>query len=233
MERRFKDVLALLEVPQEVFVKLPGVTSQNLYSAYRRGVVGEAHIARLRELASRKGLEGVTIDWLEEGIGEPPRYPAGAGAPAIDVAGDGVIQLPSHPIGTPSGQYLRFQFLEGYANEPTRFIDIPSSLLRENVGIALPSVRVYPFPQDVMRGEIEKGDLVFVDTAVDQVQNDGVYAYKIGGIPSIRRIQVRGKDVLRFQGTHTYEDSMQLSGPELADLEIGGRVIGSLGCKKF
>jgi len=236
MQLRFERVLELLGVPQREFVKLPGVTPQNLYSAYRREKVGEAHIARLRELASLKGLEGLTIDWLETGLGEEPRL----SGREVAVAGilDPRSALRSQPVGQvrPSSlesRYVRFDPLEGYTDEPTHPVDILSSLLRQNAALLSPAVRVFTNATDVMRGEIEKGDLVFVDTSIREVTGDGVYAYKIGGIPQMRRIQVRGKGVLRFRGTHAYEDSLELSGAELADLEIGGRVIGSIGSRNF
>ncbi|QAU22563.1 helix-turn-helix transcriptional regulator [Dyella sp. M7H15-1] len=234
-QKRFLEALEMLDISRAEFANLPGVTSQNLYSAFKREKVGEAHMARLRELAASKGVEGLTVDWLEAGLGAGPHQTdhGTLQVSALEAGNDRDLRSQSASNRALATAYARFEFLAGYAQERTRFIDIPSTLLRGNVDLLTPSVRVYPNPNDVMRGEIEKGDLVFVDTSVCQVEADGVYAYKIGGIPQIRRIQVRGKGVLRFRGTHAYEDSLELSGVELEDLEIGGRVIGSIGCRKF
>lgn len=228
--KRFYEVLEMLEVERKEFAKLPGVTQQNLAIALKRGSVGKAHMERLRELASEKGLEGLTIDWLETGEGTPPRRSGrkiGDLSSILRGAEDSQISPGS------SSEYKRFQYLAGYAQEHSLFVDIPYSLLRANADLLSSSVRIYPMPNDSMRGEIEQGDFVFVDTSIDRIEVDGTYAYKIWGKPQVKRVQVRGKDKLRFRGTREFEDSHELSGVELEDLEIGGRVVGSIGCKKF
>lgn len=234
MQLRFERVLELLGMAQREFVKLHGVTPQNLYSAYRRGKVGEAHIARLRELAKLKGMEGLTIDWLETGIGEEPRLQRNETlhAGALGAALNAQHRTRDEDTGSPTvvnARYVRFSPLEGFADEPTHPVDILSSLLRQNAALVGPSVRVITMPNDVMRGEIEEGDLVFVDSSVNTVKTDGIYVYKVNGSTHIRRIQKLGEKWLRFKGTHAYEDSIELAGDELADLEIGGRFIGRIG----
>jgi phage repressor protein C with HTH and peptisase S24 domain len=229
---RFFKVLKMLDIQRKDFAKLPGVTHQNLAIALKRGSIGKAHMERLRELAAKKGLEGLTIDWLESGEGNPPK-PSERKIGNLSAIQGPADELPVLVAPGTSSEYMRFQYLAGYAQEHSPFVDIPYSLLRSNADLLSPSVRIYPMPNDSMRGEIEQGDFVFVDTSVDRIEVDGTYAYKIWGKPQVRRVQVRGKDKLRFRGTREFEDSHELSGKELEDLEIGGRVVGSIGCKKF
>jgi transcriptional regulator with XRE-family HTH domain len=87
-------------------------------------------------------------------------------------------------------------------------------------------------PDDSMHGEIEKGDVVFIDTTVKKVVAEGIYAFMYFGIPHIKRGLVVGKDSLRFTGTRSH-NSIPVEGEELDGLEIIGKVFATLGQKRF
>lgn len=85
---------------------------------------------------------------------------------------------------------------------------------------------------DSMQGEIEKGDLVFIDTSVRKVAAEGIYAFTYFGMPHIKRGLVVGKDSLRFTGTRSF-NSIPVEAEELDGLEIIGKVFATLGPKRF
>lgn len=87
-------------------------------------------------------------------------------------------------------------------------------------------------PDDSMQGEIEKGDVVFIDTSVRTVATDGIYAFTYFGMPHIKRGLVVGKDSLRFTGTRSF-NSIPVEGVELDGLEIIGKVFATIGTKRF
>ncbi|QAU22867.1 hypothetical protein EO087_01750 [Dyella sp. M7H15-1] len=130
-------------------------------------------------------------------------------------------------------QHVQIPYLEGYDSQRTGSITIPLQLLQHDPTLMSRDIRALINPEDNMAGEIEQYDLVFVNAAVRKFERDGIYAYKLGDIPHIRRIQDMGGGQLRFVGTRSYEENFVLSGESLNDLHIGGRVIGRLGYRKF
>lgn len=86
---------------------------------------------------------------------------------------------------------------------------------------------------DSMQGEIEKGDVAFIDTTVKTVESEGIFAFTYFGVPHIKRGQVVGKDSLRFTGTRPYTNSIPVEGNELEGLVIIGKIFASLSQRRF
>ncbi len=218
---RFEFVLDLLGIKRAQFALPPHVSQQHISTWLGRGKFGEAAVARLRELSEVRGVADFTGDWLNLGSGPVPRRIRDISEePPFGEQGSGARANPA--------DYVPFQYLAGFSTEPSQFVDIPRVLVANLSELTAPSIRAFINPSDVLRGEIERGELVFVDSAVRTVKGDGIYVYKLGGIAQVRRFQIRGTGVLRLHGTHSYEDSIELSGPEVEKLEIGGRVVGKL-----
>lgn len=196
-------------------------------------------IQRLKEECEATGVQGFTLEWLNHNIGDWPIKVAPEVLEADHRLGDLANQIrklkPSSRAAKDS-TLVRFPTLDGYAPPDTPFVDIPSFLLPEDSRLSSPYVRCLFNPSDSMRGEIEKGDLVFVDSAdtdLTDLTEDGVYAFKLGVSIKVKKIQIWGIGELHIQGTHPSEDAQDLKGAELQKLKIGGRVIGSIGSKKF
>jgi hypothetical protein len=225
LRERFTRMLEILRIERRDFASTDDVTQQHVTMWLSRGKVGVAGIARFRELAEQRAIEGFTADWLNQGIGPEPH--------GSHVEPESVASGTGFSADRVRGYNVRFEYLAGYSKEPGQFVDIPQVLLANMRDLTAPTIRVLVNPTDALRGEIERGDLIFVDTAVDAVDGDAVYVYKLGGMAQVRRFQIRGTGVLRLIGTHSYEDSIELSGSELQGLEIGGRVIGKMGFSKM
>ncbi|KLD65447.1 S24 family peptidase [Dyella japonica] len=223
---RFERMLELLRMRRAEFASPPHVSQQNINTWLRRGKIGAAGIARLRELAEQRGVAEFSEDWINHGLGpEPTLSPFAADVISAQGSSEGATQNGPRV----SRGYLRFEYLEGYSKELARFVDIPQILTVSISGALQASVRVLVNPSDALTGVIERGELLFVDTSVRSVESDGIYAYKLAEIAQVRRFLIRGKGMLRLVGTHAYEDSLELAGSELDDLEIGGRVVGRVG----
>jgi len=81
-------------------------------------------------------------------------------------------------------------------------------------------------PTDSMGEVIPRGMFVFVDTGVQSVRGNGIYAVRLFGSPSIMRVQVRGEDSLRVMGSNRFDDAIDLFGEQVNSLEVGGLVVG-------
>nr|GAT43712.1 predicted protein [Mycena chlorophos] len=217
-EVRFTDFLTLCGISFADFAREAGFSYQRCRNWFWRDppqVPAKPDVQRaIQAIADKFRVSAPHTDWFNFGIGPAPRRIDGEASlvPSRNVA-PGRFKLATGVV--------RVSYLETFSKESTPFVDIPSSLLHEDISLTVPSVRGFINPTDAMRGEIEKGDLCFVDTALREVAAEGIYAYKLGGVAMVRKIQIRGKDALRIQGTKPHEDALDLEGDELQDLEIG------------
>lgn len=115
----------------------------------------------------------------------------------------------------------------------SRSLPVSRLWLAACVDAAPSDVRFAVAHDDSMQGEIEKGDLAFIDTTVRSVNAEGIYAFTYFGVPHIKRGQVVGKDSLRFTGTRPYTNSIPVEGDELEGLVIIGKIFASLSSKRF
>lgn len=232
LEHRFKAFLDLAGFTRPEFAALEGMTQQHITTWLSRGRFGRAAVQHMRNIALMRGIEGFSEDWINLGTGKPPRH--GRTGEEAKVDASPVIESTDHPATpTQNGDYVTFEFLQGYSKGRIRFVDIPVCLLNNVDALLKPSIRVFINPTDSLRGVIDKGDLAFVDTDVRRFDGDGIYVYKLATIPQIKRFQIQGQGSLRLHGTHSYEDSIELSAAQIQGLEIGGRVVGSIGFSQF
>ncbi|MDR3444715.1 LexA family transcriptional regulator [Dyella sp.] len=110
--------------------------------------------------------------------------------------------------------------------------DVSAAWLASVTDAPAAAVKIAYQPDDSMQGEIEKGDLVLIDTSVRKVLAEGIYALTYFGIPHIKRGLVVGKDSLRFTGTRSF-NSIPVEGAELDGLEIIGKVFATLSPRRF
>lgn len=110
--------------------------------------------------------------------------------------------------------------------------DVSAAWLASATDAAPSVVRIAYQHDDSMQGEIEKGDLVFIDTSVKKVLAEGIYAFTYFGMPHIKRGLIVGKDSLRFTGTRSF-NSIPVEGEELDGLEIIGKVFATLSPRRF
>lgn len=106
-------------------------------------------------------------------------------------------------------------------------LEVSRYWLSMHTSAAVSEVRYAYSPDDSMQGQIEKGDIIFVDTTVSDVVTAGIYAFTYFGQPNVRYGQVSGKGSLRFTGTKSYANSLPIEGDEFEGLKIAGLVFAS------
>ena len=84
-----------------------------------------------------------------------------------------------------------------------------------------------------MTGDIGDGDVLFVDSRVQDFDTDAIYVMNWQGRPLVKRLQLRRDGSVLIRSTNpAYEPEVVPPG-ELDQLFISGRVLAAWGFKKF
>jgi phage repressor protein C with HTH and peptisase S24 domain len=128
-------------------------------------------------------------------------------------------------------QHVSFAILASH-REPggAHAVSFPREMFDTRRDLLEPYISVAWIRADDMKGEIEVGELVFVDTRKDVTPptHDGIYAFTLGGVPFIKRIKRIAKGGFRVQGSKPQKDAIDLYGRDLNSLAIEGRVVSKL-----
>lgn len=81
-----------------------------------------------------------------------------------------------------------------------------------------------------MRGMIEHGDVVMVDTSITYFDGDAVYVINVGGETQIKMLQMRPDGLYVVSRNQDYP-AFRVS-PEANDFHIGGKVLCTLGVRQ-
>lgn len=132
---------------------------------------------------------------------------------------------------TDHGEQVSFAILASHI-EPggAHTVSFPRQLFATRRDLMEPHIRVAWIHGDDMKGEIEVGELVFIDTAKNATPpaHDGVYAFTLGEVPLIKRIKKISNGGFRVQGSRPQKDAIDLYGQDLSSLVIEGRVVSKL-----
>src|SRR5690625_905214 len=148
----------------------------------------------------------INAGWLADGLGLPGGRAEGVrdgAAPAYETAGANLPTQESQDE-TPPG-YVRFHLMDGAAGmgagvvnedypEVLRQVEVAEWEVRRKIGY-LPEpgrIALITGRGPSMRPEIDHGDVVMVDTTVQQFDGDGVYVINLGGETQIKMLQMRG-----------------------------------------
>lgn len=115
------------------------------------------------------------------------------------------------------------------------YLDASFTWFQANIGPLPSQIRLAVMRDDTMKGEIEAGDVVFVDTSVTDIEKagEGIYAFTYFGIHHIKYGQVIKPGKWLFKGTKAFLDSMPVEGNEAEGLVIFGRVVARLRVDKL
>jgi hypothetical protein len=228
--QRFLQLLHLCRLTEKQFRTKYGVVPRHVWNWFNRdkGEIPDTPESWgvIERAAREAGVAGLTLDWLNHGVGDGPYLTS-----LKDTSTRPISDVAELPGKVPDG-LVRVLCLEEFSLQHTRYIDIPSSLLRNNLRLLEPHVRVVENVGEAMRGEIEDGDLCFVDTRVNAFDEEAIYACHMGRLAVIRRI-VKGSRGLRLQSAKPSEDSFDVLEGEQKSLRIRGRVIYVLGGKSL
>lgn len=173
---------------------------------------------------SKRGISDKVARQIEETFGLPrgwmdfdePRALHLVEAPVPVVSAAGAVSVP----------FLADYIEPGGAHQ----VMFPRSLLRTRPDLLEPQIKVAWKEADDMRGEIEVGDLVFVDTSVvaSPPRHDGVYAVRLGKQLFIKKVRSLGNGGYRLQGSKPTHDAIDLFENDLKGLIVLGRVVAKL-----
>lgn len=144
---------------------------------------------------------------------------------------------------TPEG-YVRFLLLEGFVAaggggympdfpEVVRYVDVAEDWAEQNLRAPRSAVRVITARGDSMTGDINDGDVLFVDSRVHAFDADSLYVLNWQGRPLVKRLQLRRDGSVIIRSTNTAYEPEVVPPGEIDQLFISGRVLAAWGFKKF
>lgn len=206
--------------PRDVQKRCPGVSQPTIH----RILTVDGYLPRVAAIDNLAEFFGVTAHDLRftdlekaDDIGDDRRHQLKASVRIRPLAGFGVK-------GTGIDRLTPFEFL-----------DVSMDWFLANLGNDPDHCRFAVMRDDSMRGEIEMGDVVFIDTSIDSVEQggDGIYAFTYFGISHIKYGQRPKLGELIFKGTKPFLDSIPIEEDEFDGLQIHGRVKAKLSLTKF
>lgn len=221
---------------QSETARLLNTSSQVIKNWEVRGI-SKAGLLKIQDLLRINAL------WVADGVGLPGKHAAevrDAASPTYELAGANARPSGSNDE-TPAG-YVRFQLMDGAAGmgagvvnedypEVLRQVDVAEWEVRRKIGY-LPEpgrIALITGRGPSMRPEIDHGDVVMVDTAIQQFDGDGVYVINLGGETQIKMLQMRGDGLYVVSANPAYPPYRV---EQTEDLHIGGRVVSVLGIRQ-
>ncbi|WP_295518469.1 S24 family peptidase [uncultured Stenotrophomonas sp.] len=186
---------------------------------------GKAKFLRGANLLAAAEVLGVSESWLATGRGT--MLPKGS------------IAHGKRPVGErePPPGYVRFNVLEADTSatydtpEVMRTIEVAEWEVRRKLGF-LPQpgrIQIITGRGPSMRPKLEDGDIVWIDTSVDQYDGDDYYLINLGGETQIKMLQKRG-DGLYVVSVNTDFPPYR---PEPGNVSILGKALVHAGLRKF
>lgn len=117
--------------------------------------------------------------------------------------------------------------------EAVKGMDIAEWWAQQNLPRPFDRVRLMTNRGDALRGSIDDGDLVFVDTHRASWDGPGIYVVVIGGQPQPRQLHQRiGGDLVLGCTNAAYPPEI-IPASEIGQVPISGRVVVSLGVRRW
>jgi phage repressor protein C with HTH and peptisase S24 domain len=230
---RFELMLSVSNMTRPAFASQPGIGQQNITNWLKRGRVGLRSTDRVREIT------GVSIEWLNDGIGNMPTgSQIQESTPAYTVRRTSTTTTASKFFRseTPPG-YVRFEHMnnpEGdlMNNEFPKIVNVLEVRDAEALAIAgreqNGAIRMSGIGGDSMSPTINPKDVVFIDTDVHQMDSDGIYFFLYDGSLYCKRLQkVQRGAVVVISDNKSYE-AWQITTDDPTPWRILARVLSVL-----
>lgn len=204
------------------------------YEAVRQWYAGDTgNIKNHNLLALARGLD-TTVDWLLDGVGEPPRRRAMDNVLQGDFTQhrkEDELLIPQYDVvaSMGPGQVLPKEYIETVRN-----ITVRTEYLREQ-GITYThgdNLSVITGFGESMGATFSSGDPLIVDQGVNEVVVDGVYVFTLEGHLYIKRLQRLPKMLRMISDNETFPP-YDIKGVELADMIIHARVLLAWNARKL
>lgn len=172
---------------------------------------------------STRGIRDDTARAIEQSLGLPAGW--------MDMEEGALAPSSIHSYAQSDGATVTLPYLADYI-EPggAHGVALPRALLAMRLDLLEPHIRVAWKEGDDMRGQIEVGDLVFVDMSKSESppRHAGVYAVRLGKQHLIQRISFLAGGGYRLQGSARDADTIDMFEDDLKSLRVFGRVVAKL-----
>ncbi|MBD9459139.1 LexA family transcriptional regulator [Pseudomonas sp. PDM05] len=214
--------------------RLIATTCDVSYEAVRQWYAGDTgNIKNHNLLALARGLD-TTVDWLLDGVGEPPRRRTMDNVVLGDFTQhrkEDELLIPQYDVvaSMGPGQVLPKEYIETVRN-----ITVRTEYLREQ-GITYThgdNLSVITGFGESMGATFSSGDPLIVDQGVNEVVVDGVYVFTLEGHLYIKRLQRLPKMLRMISDNETFPP-YDIKGVELTDMIIHARVLLAWNARKL
>lgn len=195
--QRFQEMLEACALTRAEFCAFDGIGQANVTNWLKRGRVGQQSSARVRQIT------GVSIDWLNDGVGNPPVHRGTRElASPYNISRIYPTQeaLPPAQSETPTG-YVRFEHSRLNSPEGGQLMDIefPEIMhameVRDEEAFSMAgkkqngAIKISGIGSDAMIPTLSPRDVVFIDTEVNKFAGDGIYFFVYDGSLFCKRLQ--------------------------------------------
>lgn len=168
-----------------------------------------------------------SINWLTEGTGD--KYKTHVLPAITESESEGRIRFPrlnaeaTCGAGTINDHYI----------EVVDYVTVASAWAREKLGGNLNKIQVITARGDSMEPTIEDGDVMFVDTAIEAFEGDGLYLlWYIDGLKAKRLQSTVGGGLMIISDNSSYRTET-VRGEDLNAVHIIGRIRGAWRLSQF
>lgn len=233
---RFQQMLLDCGMTRAQLAEQPGISQQSITNWHKRGRVGQQSAPRLR------AITGVSIEWLNEGIGELPESSVvNESSPAYR------LRRQSPTAGarnffrneTPPG-YVRFEHsrLIGPQGDQKMDLEFPEIVhlmeVRDQEAMAMVgkrqtgAIKMAGIGSDAMMPTLNPRDVVFVDTEVTQFDGDGIYFFVYDGSLFCKRLQKVQRGTLAVISDNKSYDPWSIERDDPTPWRVLARVLSAL-----
>ena len=182
-----------------------------------------------------RSLKSDTAREIEKALNKPRGW--------FDQPLDAIVEL-ENGYTVPDG-YIQFAVMDAPADmgngiecssdyvEIVNFVAVSEQWAKKYLGGSLGNICVITGRGDSMQGTIERGEILFVDTAINFYDGEGIYVIYTPCGRRAKRLQMLQKGSLKIISDNKRYDSEIISADELDQVHIFGKVKGSWGFKNF
>lgn len=172
---------------------------------------------------------GVSVDWLATGRGErsgTPPNPGLAEEPAVWLPGkvqgaaeNGFVMIPRYDVTASAGPGA-FQDME----KVTDVLAFKADWVRRELRTSPEKLALITAEGDSMDPTIRPGDILLIDTSVDEIEQDSIYVVVIDGYVMVKRCQRLFRSGIVIKSDNPNYDEIRLGPDEAGEFIVAGRV---------
>lgn len=180
-------------------------------------------------------LSGVTERWLQTGQGRKLCLES----QISDESGTYAVATNETRPG-----YIRFELYDAFASagygamasdypEVIHNVEVAEWWAKSNLRGNLERVKLMTARGDSMADEINNGDILFIDSSVQNFQGDGIYVINHGGYAKVKQLQVMRDGSMAIVSLNKRYQTEMIPKNEMDQLYVGGILLGSMPFKRF